>query len=75
MNRLAQSCPQISKGKLSVVVSKPTKSTGLKSPLPNGKNTDPLLDIDKLAQQWCQLLMGQAQEERSKRAIRSAFRG
>lgn len=73
MDRLAQSCPQISKGELLGGVGKPTKSTGLDCPLPFSKDTSPHNDIDRLAQQWCQLLMNQVQEERSKRPIRSAF--
>ncbi|MCR4330200.1 MAG: hypothetical protein NUV65_06685 [Candidatus Roizmanbacteria bacterium] len=72
-SKLAQSCPEISQGEISVRKDKPTNPTGLKSPLPNGKNTQPPFDVDKLAQQWCQLLMEQAQEERCKRTIRSAF--
>jgi len=73
MDRLAQSCPSISKRGIKGRVNKPTKATQLTCPLPFSKDTTPRIDIDSLAQQWCQLLMDQVQEDRSKKPIRSAF--
>jgi len=74
MDRLAQSCPKISKRELLTDKATPTKATGVSCPLPFSKDTTPRIDIDSLAQQWCQLLMDQVQEERSRKTLRSAFR-
>lgn len=73
INRLAQSCPSISKRGIKGRINKPTKATQLTCPLPKTNNAGPRIDIDSLAQQWCQLLMDQVQEERSKKPLRSAF--
>ncbi|HUV42857.1 MAG TPA: hypothetical protein VMY36_03050 [Patescibacteria group bacterium] len=54
-------------------VNKPTKATQLSCPLPFSKDTTPRIDIDSLAQQWCQLLIDQVQEERIRKPLRSAF--
>ena len=63
-SKLAQSCPEISQREISVKKDKSTKSTGLKFPLPNGKNTPPPFDMDRLAQEWSQLLINQIQEDK-----------
>lgn len=66
MDRLAQSCPEISKRGILSKTDKPRKETQLSCPLTKTNNTYPLNDIDRLAQQWVQLLMDQIQETRSR---------
>lgn len=74
MDRLAQSCPSISKRGIKGGLNKPNKATQLTCPLTKTNNAGLRIDIDSLAQQWCQLLMDQVQEERSRKPLRSAFR-
>jgi hypothetical protein len=69
----AQSCPKISKRGILIEENKSAKDTGLACPLPFSKDTTPHVDMDKLAQQWVQLLMGQVQENQSKKTTRRAF--
>jgi hypothetical protein len=59
----------ISQREISVKKDKPTKSTGLGCPLPFSKDTSPHNEMDRLAQQWCQLMMNQIQEARNKKEL------
>ena len=69
------STPALMKSKRGILseTNNPIKQTQLTCPLTKPNNAVPRIDIDSLAQQWCQLLMDQVQEERSRVPLRSAF--